>query len=439
MESNEAAMKGNKEKIETLKETIAENRKNLIESESLLKDDQAYLKDLTERCETRANDWDQRSKLRGDELAALTEALTILKDRAAPMDDAANSRALLLSTSTNEEPGSLSFLQRAGLRSSSSRQRRAAALLSAEAARLHSSVLSSVSQRLARADPFGKINALIQDLIERLVQEATAEATKKGFCDTELGKAEKDRDYRLSDVKKLNVKIAGLELKQDELEEEIVSLSGSLKTLNEDLETADEDRSDEKKINLKTMKDAKEGLQAVTEALNVLKVFYKNAAKATVLAQASPVDEDTKGAGFDGAYKGNQKQSKGIIGMLEVIKSDFERTLKHTEASEKKSSAEFVKFDRTSKADIGGKDTKKELDEEDLETTKNAIMQGMADLKTQMGLLDKALQTIEDLKPTCIDTTMSYDERVAKREQEMDALKKALCILDTEKVESDCA
>ena len=34
---------------------------------------------------------------------------------------------------------------------------------------------------------------------------------------------------------------------------------------------------------------------------------------------------------------------------------------------------------------------------------------------------------------------MSYAKRVEKREEEMSALKNALCILDTDNVESECA
>merc|ERR1719164_125301 len=152
----------------------------------------------------------------------------------------------------------------------------------------------------------------------------------------------------------------------------------------------------------------------------------------------SPVADDTSGAGFKGSYKGNQESSKAILGLLETIKSDFERTIKTTEESEAKASAEFVEFDRTTKADIGGKTTKKELDEEDLETTKMTIEKKMGDLKTNMGLLDKALMELEELKPACIDSGMTYKERVEKREEEMEALKKAMCMLDADGVESEC-
>jgi len=370
-----------------------------------------------------------------------------------------NKRALLLERSrhvlpipqNSVEEGAMSFLQSASSRalaqnllekarggaSTQVQKDQVLALLSTEGRRLGSAVLASLAMKVA-SDPFVKVKELIQKLIERLVKESTEEATKKGFCDTELGKARQDRDFRFADVKKLNAELAGLEAKRDELEEELEALASALKLLNEQLAEAEKLRADEKAENIKTLKEAKEGLDALKEAITILKVFYKQSAKAKVLLQASPVDEDTSGPGFEGAYKGKQAASKGIIGLLEVIKSDFERTLKTTAAAEKKAAADFVEFDRTSRADIGGKETKTTLNEQDLETTKTTIEKKMKDLQTNMDLLDDALKEIEVLKPTCIDTGMSYADRVAKREEEIAALKKALCMLDADKVEPEC-
>ena len=61
------------------------------------------------------------------------------------------------------------------------------------------------------------------------------------------------------------------------------------------------------------------------------------------------------------------------------------------------------------------------IDTEDLKTTKNTITTKMGDLKTNMNLLDKALMELEDLKPACMDSGMSYKERVAKREHEIES------------------
>jgi len=452
MEENSNAMDTLKGDVETLGTEIASAREDLVDAESLLKDDQTYLKDLTERCEQRAGAWDQRSAARGAEINALTQALTILTDKVQGKDEAANERALVQeSKHPVVEHKSVSFLQSKSVRhqvknllerargqalSQDDRKDKVLALLNKEGGRLGSAILASMAMKVA-ADPFAKVKELIQKLIERLVAEATAEATKKGFCDLELSKAEKNRNHRWQDVKRLSAELASLEAKQDDLEEELVNLAAALKELNAALEEATKLRAEQKAENIQTLKDAKQGLSAVSEALLILKVFYKQSAKNNVLLQASPIEEDDPGAA-SGAYKGKQDSAKAILGLLEVIVSDFERTIKTTQAQEDQSSAEFIKFERTSKADIGGKETKTELDEQDLATTKTTITEKMKNLQSNMDLADKAIEELEELKPMCIDTGMSYEERVEKREEEIAALKNAVCILDQEGVEPDC-
>merc|ERR1719181_1961201 len=435
--------------VETLATEIAGHREDLVDAEGLLKDDELYLKDLTERCEQRAHAYDQRSSMRAQELEAMNTATNILKDKVKGNDESANERALLqekvhpsvpaksfLQTSSRVQLSNLLQKARGQTLSAEVRTEKVLALLVTEGKRLNSVMLNSLAMKI-KADPFKKVKELIQKLIERLVQEATAEATKKGFCDLELSKAEKNRNHRWQDVQRLSADLAALEAKQDELEEEITELSAALKDLTASLEEATKERAESKAENAATLKEAKEGLTAVSEALLVLKVFYKNAAKAKVFLQASPVDEDDPGA-ESSAYKGNQQASKGVIGLLEVIVSDFERTIKQTSAQEQKESSDFVKAERVAKADIGGKSTKLELDEQDLETTKTKIEESSRDMQRNMDLVDKALEELEELKPMCIDTGMSYEERVEKREEEVAALKRALCILDTENVEEQC-
>merc|ERR550537_1097976 len=64
-------------------EAIALNSKDLTETSAQLTDDQSYLKDLTEKCNLKSKEWDQRSQMRQDELTALTTALTIVKGKVA--------------------------------------------------------------------------------------------------------------------------------------------------------------------------------------------------------------------------------------------------------------------------------------------------------------------------------------------------------------------
>jgi len=299
-------------------------------------------------------------------------------------------------------------------------------------------VLSSTAVHL-QADPFDKVKTLIQRLIERLLRESTAEATKKGFCDEQLGKSQQDRDYRLQETKDLTQEIKAFQLKRDELEAEIEILNSTIVKLRSDLQDERTNREQRRQNNKQTLHDANEGLDSLREALNILQVFYKKSTRARVsLLQASPVDEDTTGAGFEGAYLGKQESSKAIIGLLKVIESDFDRTVRFTEAEEARDHAEFIEFERISLADISGKTEKQTLSTEDLVVTQDALSSHLLDLQSTQDLLDGALKTWEVLKPNCVDTGMAYTDRVSKREDEIDALKRALCILDTEDVESQC-
>jgi len=449
---NEDGQRQAQTRVDDLQTQIAEDRSALVEAEAGMQDDKLYLRDLTKECEDRAADYDQQSKMRGDEITALTSALDILSNKVASKE---GDRAFVQVAKRTplsrkeaekgveaflqqfpEKKVSLNFLQRSSSSSAAAQQQKVGEFLRKEGTRLNSLALQSLSVKVA-GDPFKKVKELIQKLIERLVTEATEEATKKGFCDTEVGKASKERNFRWNSVLKLNAEIQAGEAREKSLELEIEELTDAIHDLEDDLSKADEDRVDQKAENVATMKEAKEGLTAVNQALLVLKVFYKKGAKAALL-QASPIEEDNPGA-QKGAYKGNQGASKAIIGLLEVIVSDFQRTFSTTEAEEKKAAAEFIEFERTSKADIAGKTTKVELDQGDLHKTKTKLKKDFDDMKNEMDMTDAALAELEELKPMCIDTGMSYEERVEKREEEIEALKKALCMLDPDGVEADCA
>jgi hypothetical protein len=154
-------------------------------------------------------------------------------------------------------------------------------LLRDKSLKLKSPILSSLAMKVA-ADPFVKVKKLIQELVERLVTEAADEASSKGFCDTELGKAKSSRNSEHTKVGKSNALAASLEAKRDLLADEIAQLSNELAELNDSLTTTTSLRSSEKEENLDTITKATEGLDAVTEAIGILANFYKGAAKGKV-------------------------------------------------------------------------------------------------------------------------------------------------------------
>merc|ERR1719265_3000795 len=186
----------------------------------------------------------------------------------------------------------------------------------------------------------------------------------------------------------------------------------------------------EKAKNEETIKDSQEAQTAVAQALTVLREFYAKAAEATALLQQQPTPPPI----FDTPYTGMQGMKGGVVGMLEVIQSDFARLESETKAAEATAQKEYEVFmsdseiDKSAKtADIANKTTKKQDDEQALESKK-------VDLEGTQKELDAALAYFDKLKPSCVDAAISYEARVAQRKEEIASLQEALKILSGEAI-----
>merc|ERR1719240_1232361 len=79
---------------------IGSDQQELTATNAKMTDDQAYIKDLTEKCNLKSREWEQRSQMRQDELTALTTALTIVKSRVTAAD--ANGKTVRLVEETTQ-------------------------------------------------------------------------------------------------------------------------------------------------------------------------------------------------------------------------------------------------------------------------------------------------------------------------------------------------
>merc|ERR1719359_19517 len=267
---------------------------------------------------------------------------------------------------------------------------------------------------------------MIQDLIVRLMEEANEEAEHKGWCDTELSTNEQTRKEKTQAVETLHAEIDELEASIAKLTEDITSLTEAVAELDAAVSKATTLRNEEKAKNTETISDSQEAQTAVAQALTVLKEFYAKAAEATAFVQEPEI--------FDESYKGMGGESGGVIGMLEVIESDFARLGADTKASEASAQKEYDEFmtdsqvDKTAKStDIEHKTAKKQ-DEEQALTLKKADWEG-----TQKEL-DAALAYFDKLKPSCVDAGVSYEDRVTRRKEEIESLQEALKILNGEDI-----
>merc|ERR1719316_2345258 len=169
------------------------------------------------------------------------------------------------------------------------------------------------------------------------MEEANEEAEHKGWCDTELSTNEQTRKEKTESVETLHAEIDQLEASISKLTEDIGDLTKAVAELDAAMAKATKLRTSEKAKNTETISDADEAQTAVAQALTVLKEFYAKAAEATALLQEEPEI-------FDSPYKGMQSENGGVVGMLEVIESDFARLESDTKAAEATAQKEYDEF-----------------------------------------------------------------------------------------------
>merc|ERR550514_1120892 len=314
--------------IERKKGVKAERQQDKADDEAELADttadrdaDQKYLDDLRAQCAQKTSDFNNRQKLRQEELDAIQQAMDLIGGDSV---QGAGEKHLpqLVQTAKASEDGAALVQLRSSL--ASPQQAKVAEFLQDMADKYHSKLLSMVALKAA-ADPFRKVKKMIKDLIVKLMEEAAEEAEHKGWCDTELTTNQQSRDSLTAEVNNLTAEIDGLTSLIAKLTEEIAQLNADIAEIDDAVAKATSERQAEKEKNADTIADAKEAQTAVEQALTVLKEFYAKAAEATALVQQKQTPEADAPETFDEPYKGMGSEGGGVVGMLEVILSDFAR------------------------------------------------------------------------------------------------------------------
>merc|ERR1719456_1544972 len=128
-----------------------------------------------------------------------------------------------------------------------------------------------------------------------------------------------------------------------------------------------------------------------------------------------------------GSYTG--MENGGVLGLMEVCQSDFEKVLTETEAA--KVYDEF-KADASQDKAVKETDQKHKVAEKSNKESDKAT--ALKDLRITQEELTAALQYYEKLKPDCEVKVMSYEEKKAAREAEIESLKEALSILSGDNI-----
>jgi len=393
--------------------------------------DSKYLQELTATCEKKSADFANRQKLMQEEQVAINKAIEIMAG-----SSVSKTSLLRLQMHIDSKPFPSLMQLRSG--SQSPTQLKVAAYLKTQALKIDSRILSALAMRVS-ADPLKKVKKMIKDLVVKLMEEAEAETEHKGWCDTELSTNEQTRHEKTENVELLTAEIDELKASVSSLTDQISELSKAVTELDEQMLKVSTQRSEEKETNTQVIKEAQQAQAAVDRAVGVLNDFYAKAAEATSFAQTSHKalhrqNPESPEIFSDEPYTGMGAENGGVIGMMEVISTDFARLETDTSAAESAAADEYKALMHDSTVEKASKAADLQHRESTKQNHEQALQEKKHDLAGNTKELQAANMYYDKLKPSCIETGVSYEERVARRKEEIESLKTALRVLNNEDV-----
>jgi len=385
---------------------VAEN--DLAVAEKATAEGSKHLSDLQNECMTKATEYEESQHSRQEELTALATAKKILEEKTGG--------------ASGREYSFIQLKSKTHVRVRAKQVKdRVVGMLQELATKDDSDSISLLAQRVEAAsmmgeDPFAKIKGLIQEMIEKLEADAAKEAGHKAFCDKEMSETKAKKEEKESDLGTLSTKIDKATSKIAKLKEEIATLQEELAAIAKAQAEADEIRAAEAAAWKEAKADYESGVEGVGMALQVLRDYY--AEKDESLIQQTHV----KATGA----------ATGIIGMLEVIESDFTKSLADGSAAEAMAIEAYEKLTMDNKIATTEKSTAVEYKTKDKKETE-AMLEGLKEDKASAEKEYAAIMEYwEKLQPMCIAKPEPYAERKRRREAEIAGLKEALTILEEE-------
>lgn len=371
----------------------AEASKELEETKVSLAQDEKTLADFKLDCKSEVADYEEGAKSRGLELEALKSAKATLK-----------------------ESSGLSFLQeKSSVRhSQGSKHVEVVRMVRSLGQQLQDHQLVLLSRRMdsmlregQSADIFAKIKTMITDMITTMQENLQAEATKKAYCDAEMGKANDKKEAKEADLESVASKIDAAASKSATLKKQVQSISSELSVLAETQTNMTKLRQEAKALFEKNEPETVKGMEGVKTALRTLREFYKSSG-------VQVTSGERKGA------------AGGVIGRLEEVEADMAMSLTQMRSAEKTAASNFDK-------DMQDMKLEKVQKEKDISFKTSEVMRldgELAELSNDQESHQTEMSALQDfikgLEAECLVTPESFAEKQAKKQQEIDGLKDAL-------------
>eukprot|EP00747_Dinoflagellata_sp_TGD_P146443 gnl/TRDRNA2_/TRDRNA2_176692_c8_seq8.p1 gnl/TRDRNA2_/TRDRNA2_176692_c8~~gnl/TRDRNA2_/TRDRNA2_176692_c8_seq8.p1 ORF type:complete len:398 (+),score=171.88 gnl/TRDRNA2_/TRDRNA2_176692_c8_seq8:73-1194(+) len=356
---------------------------------------------------TAAEDHEQSQKGRAEELKALATAKKIVKEATGA--------------------AAASFLQLTATSTAQLKNMEVVAVVKKLAKKQHSVALQQLASRIAavvklgggQQDVFAKVKELITKMIAKIQKELEEAASAKAYCDEETSKNNAKKAELTEDNDKLEAKIDKATSMSAELKSEVGELQSELAAMAKLQAEMDKIREDENAAWKEASGDLEKGVAGIQGALDVLRDYY---GAASLLQQpAAPAGHQASG-----------DAGGAIISMLEVAESDFTKNLAQINEEEEAAQDEYDKVTDENKMTKLVKDQDVKYKTAEYKKLDKEVAELSNDLDAVKTELDAVLTYGEKLADQCTAKPDTYEDRKARRDAEINGLKEALEVLESE-------
>jgi len=400
----------------------------LAKTTDAVAEDTKFQANLKQSCATKQAEWDERCKIRAEEMKAISETIEMLN----------SDEALELFKKTLPPTAALiqtSVTTRSQMRRVQSLVQKATGL----------DKKHSVTRRLVLAalksgtGGFEKVATMIDGMNEVLEGEQVQDDKLDAWCLSELDKAKQEANATEADVGDLAAAIDSQREAIETMSSEIQALQAGLAELDKDVAEATELRKDEHAEYIDDAASNRAAVELLGMAKNRLNQFYNpSISKETVPAAEKEEEEEffaqrraepgPPPATFSGEYKGSGSSS-GIINMIDEMGKDMENEMAEAKRDEEEAQKDYEQTmnDAATKRSEDSKLMVSKEGEKAEETTK--LEELKESKRTKKGQLEVLEDKIDNLHKTCDYLVAHYATIKEARTKEEEGLKTSKAVL----------
>jgi len=395
------------------KDKHAQSKQDLKDTEAQLAADTTFLDNLKGKCENAGTEFDARSKVRGEEIEAVSETIGILTSDEAQQSFSKASSFLQLSSHVT--------------RTSRYEQRRteAARLLRRAGMKTKSATLLQLATSVeGPKDAMKQVVVQIDKQIEELKKQQKDEYEQHDYCEDELKKNGKDTKSKEGLKADLEQKSEDLKALQAKLSEDIAGLKAAVNEMQVEMKKASELREKENADFQVTVQDQKATQVILTKAMDKLKSFYDKKAAFLQNDQTPPKQGEYKKSGGAG----------GVMMMIEMIIKESKDVEAKSLKAENEAQASYEEFITDSNNSITAAATDiTNKSGEHADANKGAV-EAENDIKATIDELLKLGEMAVALHQECDFLLKNFEIRQSSRAEEIDALGSAKAVLSGAKM-----